>query len=602
MKEDTTQRQTALQGAFHGNTAVTATIVRKDHFDLANQLHAGFYARHAGLEILNTHTRSGELGKELAKSGTIVRKLEHWKNQFLESDSAPMARLPGSDTILRLLANLTQEINNLAESLQRLCAKGWNDLTPVDVATLASGYVRQAYRDHARHESALIQAARIGGQEKLDELAAGGPDVERSYTTARELITRLERTGDWTIFERMQLVALCLSIPSEFRLRVVELRLLRGQVQGRSPAESLGLGAFDNSEWRKAGFDLLQAASWIANRLNIQVAIQWRDAGLNQPRTAADWLSRSIPLEEALAWMKQGTSPKNATLWRMLDVTDPVLAGELMGIPDGFRLARDWHEAGLSCSHLPAWTRAGVTDPLLIRPWAEAGHAEALAAAPWIKAGISSPAEMEQWRSLGERPQTAAAWKAINLNPSSVPAWLRSGVSEPREAREWVRRGVRDLKVVAWLGKRFERVFETNGSFAGDSPDKVSRFLAPLPLSHAGLLFWGMVFELGRVPWAADDPGERFLESWAGRYLRRAEKIGLPALGCVMGRYGAPKHFSHYYVAIADTEQCVPQGAALEANIRPHGQDWEKRLRYFCRIMDIPPQKPRWWLTACVLD
>ena len=111
------------------------------------------------------------------------------------------------------------------------------------------------------------------------------------------------------------------------------------------------------------------------------------------------------------------------------------------------------------------------------------------------------------------------------------------------------------------------------------------------------LLYWGLAcLPAMEFPWR-EAPDHHAGEDWRERFRRRALARQLDSdntFGCRIGRHPG-------LVSVMDSEwrgTIVRATEVMGFGVTP---DWERRLRQFCEVMEVPWQDPGWHLAVAEL-
>ena len=111
------------------------------------------------------------------------------------------------------------------------------------------------------------------------------------------------------------------------------------------------------------------------------------------------------------------------------------------------------------------------------------------------------------------------------------------------------------------------------------------------------ILIWGVTFgESTGKPWESSSDNIP-TEPWKERLERRLTLLDAKNPRCMIGQYGdtdTPK----YYAAITESALSGRHEQAMPVELDTPGPDWEKRLKAFFTIMDIPWRTPHWNLVT----
>lgn len=581
-----------------------------DNFDLVNLLYAGFHSRHAGLGLLNTYATKGTLGKELAVSQRIVEQMDAWGKQLwaghllIDTDN-PADFSEEAQNALQLLEGLIDSQQRFAATVQTLLEKRWQDLNTTELATLTAAYVQRVFRDHFMHQGLMQFAKRNNDEALLAKRAKASQRVAESMKTVQLFVDRLNRIREWPAVVKLQAVLLAEPTPPIFRLRNADLRFLRARLT-HTEDDPKSLGLENDWEWRNTGYELFTAATWQALGLGMIDALAWQDAGLDRPGLVAEWLCAGYQPSETREWLSAGLKPEQAAFWKRLGVRDPQAALAMEEEAGGASRALAWLGAGEDLSRIADWSKIGIIDVDQVRDWKESGFVDPDEAGQWISRRITHPAAAGAWKEAGISPEKAGLWTFLKLPPDQAKTWVDADLDNPAEVREWLRHSVADPDAVLWLKARAQTVFAVDPDLLEQAPESAAPLcIAPLPARHAGILFWGVVYDGPEIPWnngPNPENGPYRVEQWAGRFLERSGGESLTELGCVFGRYGSPPDYARYYAAIAESERVAHRGRALPLEPVTPLLEWTDRLKHFLEIMGLPIAAPCYWLAGFVKD
>ncbi|WP_158893567.1 hypothetical protein [Amycolatopsis anabasis] len=189
--------------------------------------------------------------------------------------------------------------------------------------------------------------------------------------------------------------------------------------------------------WRRWNFTLDQAREWresgVAEALT---AAQWQAAGV-EPRAVGDWVAARITSAEAVRWhefgydleqarehAKQGRGPDEA-------YQQETIARRFTGGSRQPRMA-----AARSGERIQAFLKAGVQHDV-VRGYLSADWLDDTALA-WAEQGI------QVW--------DARIWKSLGLTPAEAAELQQAEVTPMRAVEEWWRAGIPFDEVADWLG------------------------------------------------------------------------------------------------------------------------------------------------------
>ena len=297
------------------------------NFQILNFLNSSYQGKFAAINILSQLEHPSFSKEDLIETKKILKKIHTWTKDFkagnyIISDQKKSEKAKSEKELIGLLKADREELNNLADSVERIRKIEQLGSALEDTTLLAAAFGRYAYS-----QDNFLRMI-VDYQKNLDEKNYVLFQYERQLEQAQEetklankFLTTLKEPKELEqgFYEHLRFFSRL--TPGAFRSRAHDINQLLCAGKTDLSYKMAGLVEEEISSWEEMGLTPIEAGYWKAYSFEAHEAMKWIKLSIIDPGTASAWNTAGFSPQVSDEWLEFMFSPLLAIQWYNADFT-----------------------------------------------------------------------------------------------------------------------------------------------------------------------------------------------------------------------------------------------------------------------------------------